>query len=278
MHTALTIAGSDSGGGAGIQADLKTFAALGVHGVCAVTAVTAQNTQGVSTIHVVPADVVGAQIETVAGDIGMTAVKTGMLVNRETVETVTRCVRTLSLPFVVVDPVMVSSSGTRLLEEDAVEALISDLLPVACCVTPNRQEAERLSGCPIRSAEDVRRAARCIVDLGPDAVVITGGHFDGEQVVDVLFDGEEFVTLEGHDSKPRRLMAPVAPFPPRWPRSSPRGRRLLKPCDAPRTMSQSLSNAGSTSAPATDRSVSGGDSLAAILQKSGSVFFVQCHP
>ena len=197
MHTALTIAGSDSGGGAGIQADLKTFAALGVHGVCAVTAVTAQNTQGVSTIHVVPADVVGAQIETVAGDIGMTAVKTGMLVNRETVETVTKCVRTLSLPFVVVDPVMVSSSGTRLLEEDAVEALISDLLPVACCVTPNRQEAERLSGCPIRSAEDVRRAARCIVDLGPDAVVITGGHFDGEQVVDVLFDGEEFVTLEG---------------------------------------------------------------------------------
>lgn len=197
MHTALTIAGSDSGGGAGIQADLKTFAALGVHGVCAVTAVTAQNTQGVSTIHVVPADVVGAQIETVAGDIGVTAVKTGMLVNRETVETVTRCVRTLSLPFVVVDPVMMSSSGTRLLEEDAVEALISDLLPVACCVTPNRQEAERLSGCPIRSAEDFRRAAGCIVDLGPDAVVITGGHFDGEQVVDVLFDGEEFVTLEG---------------------------------------------------------------------------------
>ncbi len=197
MLTALTIAGSDSGGGAGIQADLKTFAAHGVHGVCAVTAVTAQNTHGVSAIHAVPADVVAAQIESVVGDIGVAAVKTGMLVNRETVETVARCLHTLSLPFVVVDPVMVSSSGTRLLEEDAVATLINDLLPIARCVTPNREEAERLSGCPVRSDDDVRRAARRILDLGPDAVVITGGHFDRATVVDVLFDGEEFVTLEG---------------------------------------------------------------------------------
>ena len=192
MLTALTIAGSDSGGGAGIQADLKTFAAHGVHGVCAVTAVTAQNTHGVSAIHAVPADVVAAQIESVVGDIGVAAVKTGMLVNRETVETVARCLHTLSLPFVVVDPVMVSSSGTRLLEEDAVATLINDLLPIARCVTPNREEAERLSGCPVRSDDDVRRAARRILDLGPDAVVITGGHFDRATVVDVLFDGEEF--------------------------------------------------------------------------------------
>ena len=197
MRTALTIAGSDSGGGAGIQADLKTFAAHGVHGVCAVTAVTAQNTLGVSTIHVVPANVVAAQIESVVGDIGVAAVKTGMLVNRETVETVASCLRTLALPFVVVDPVMESSSGTRLLEEDAVATLINELLPIACCVTPNREEAERLSGCPVRSEEDVRRAARRIFDLGPGAVVITGGHFDRTTVVDVLFDGEEFVTLEG---------------------------------------------------------------------------------
>ena len=197
MRTALTIAGSDSGGGAGIQADLKTFAAHGVHGVCAVTAVTAQNTLGISTIHVVPANVVAAQIESVVGDIGVAAVKTGMLVNRETVETVASCLRTLALPFVVVDPVMESSSGTRLLEVDAVATLVNDLLPIACCVTPNREEAERLSGCPVRSEEDVRRAARRIFDLGPDAVVITGGHFDGTTVVDVLFDGEEFVTLEG---------------------------------------------------------------------------------
>ena len=197
MRTALTIAGSDSGGGAGIQADLKTFTAHNIHGVCAVTAVTAQNTRGVSTIHAVPAHVVGAQIESVVGDIGVSAVKTGMLVNREIVETVTRCVRALSLPFVVVDPVMVSSSGTRLLGEDAVATLIDDLLPVAYCVTPNREEAERLSGHPIRSAEDVRRAAQLILALGPDSVVITGGHFDTETVVDVLYDGKEFVTLEG---------------------------------------------------------------------------------
>ena len=161
------------------------------------TAVTAQNTQGVSAIHVVPADVVAAQIESVVGDMGVAAVKTGMLVNRETVETVASCLRTLANPFVVVDPVMESSSGTRLLEEDAVAALVNDLLPIACCVTPNRQEAERLSGCAVRSDEDIRRAARRILDLGPDAVVITGGHFDRTTVVDVLFDGEEFVTLEG---------------------------------------------------------------------------------
>jgi hydroxymethylpyrimidine/phosphomethylpyrimidine kinase len=203
MRTALTIAGSDSSGGAGIQADLKTFTAHGFHGVCAVTAVTAQNTHGVSAIHPVPAEVVAAQIESVVGDIGVSAVKTGMLVNREIVETVARSLHALSLPFVVVDPVMVSSSGTRLLDEDAVATLINDLLPIASCVTPNREEAERLSGYPVRSDDDVRRAARRILALGPDAVVITGGHFDGETVVDVLFDGEAFVTFEAP-----RLQAP----------------------------------------------------------------------
>lgn len=199
MRTALTIAGSDSSGGAGIQGDLKTFAALGVYGTSAVTAITAQNTTGILAIEPVSADLVTAQIEAIAGDIGLHAVKTGMLANAAIVEAVAAAVEELELPNVIVDPVLGSTSGTALLDRDGVQMLISDLLPHARVVTPNIPEAEALSGRRIQSGDDAREAARRIHDLGPSAVVITGGHapqaHDGHEstVVDLLFDGREFI-------------------------------------------------------------------------------------
>ena len=197
MDTALTIAGSDSGGGAGIQADLKAFNAFGLHGVCAVTAVTAQSTVAITAIHAIPAEIVAAQIESVTAELGVAAVKTGMLVNRAIVETVVSSVRTLQLPRLVVDPVMVSTTGTRLLDDDAIDALVNELLPHALCVTPNRAEAQRLSGSQIESDRDRRDAARRILDLGARTVVVTGGHFDTETVVDLFYDGEQFVEIVG---------------------------------------------------------------------------------
>jgi hydroxymethylpyrimidine/phosphomethylpyrimidine kinase len=190
--SALTIAGSDSSGGAGIQADLKTFAAFGVYGTCAVTAVTAQNTTGISASSAMPADLVGAQIEAVASDIPPDAVKTGMLATAAIVEAVAAAVQSLELPALVVDPVLVSKSGVRLLDDDGIQMLLSELLPLACVVTPNLPEAEVLSGLRITSIEDRQRAARAIHDRGADAVVITGGHEEGDEIVDLLFDGELF--------------------------------------------------------------------------------------
>jgi hydroxymethylpyrimidine/phosphomethylpyrimidine kinase len=199
MRTALTIAGSDSSGGAGIQGDLKTFAALGVYGTSAVTAITAQNTTGILALEPVSADLVIAQIEAIAGDIELHAVKTGMLANAAIVEAVAAAVEELELPNVIVDPVLGSTSGTALLDRDGVQMLISDLLPRARVVTPNIPEAEALSGRRIHSGDDAREAARRIHALGPSAVVITGGHAptanDGREstVVDLLFDGREFI-------------------------------------------------------------------------------------
>ena len=192
MRTALTIAGSDSGGGAGIQGDLKTFAALGVYGISAITAVTAQNTRGIVDTRVLPADVVAAQIETVASDIEIHATKTGMLATAAIVEAVAAAIEELELPMVVVDPVMVATSGHRLLDDDGVKALKLELLPRAMVVTPNIPEAEVLGERPIRSLDDTRDAARRIHALGPSAVVITGGHSAGDEIVDLLFDGETF--------------------------------------------------------------------------------------
>lgn len=187
--SALTIAGSDSGGGAGIQADVKTFAAHGVFGLTAVTAVTAQNTVGVSAIHAVPAAVVATQIEVVAADFVIGAAKTGMLVDQEIIETVAACIRALAIENLVVDPVMVATSGDALLVDDAVEALTTKLLPLAAVTTPNRLEAERLTGRAIASLADAREAARQIHDLGPATVIITGGHTPGPNAVDLLYDG-----------------------------------------------------------------------------------------
>src|SRR5262245_3381372 len=190
---ALTIAGSDPSGGAGIQADLKTFAALGVYGTSAITAVTAQNTLGVVSVEPLMADFVIAQIEAVAGDIELQATKTGMLATAAIVEAVTAAIDELDLPKVVVDPVLVATSGDRLLDEDGVQVMRSELFPRAIVVTPNVPEAEILSGYKIQSLEDMQEAARRIHDLGPTAVLIKGGHREGDSVVDLLYDGDRFV-------------------------------------------------------------------------------------
>jgi hydroxymethylpyrimidine/phosphomethylpyrimidine kinase len=197
MHTALTIAGSDSGGGAGIQADLKTFAAHRVFGTCAVTAITAQNTLGVTMWRAVPTDLVTAQIQAVAGDIGVGAVKVGMLASAAIVEAVAAAIAELDLPHVVVDPVMVSKGGDRLLEKDAVAALRTELLPRAHIVTPNVPEAEVLSGLTIRSVDDMRAAGERILKLGPRVVLVKGGHLDGPESVDVACTAHETFELRG---------------------------------------------------------------------------------
>jgi hydroxymethylpyrimidine/phosphomethylpyrimidine kinase len=185
MRTALTIAGSDSGGGAGIQADLKTFAAHGVLGLTAVTAVTAQNTLTVTAWTAVSADLVRAQIAAVATDLGIDAVKTGMLATADIVRAVAASIDELGLPRVVVDPVMIAKGGDRLLEQDAVEALRSELLPRAFVVTPNVPEAEVLSGLAIRNVDDMRRAAVRIQSAGPRVVLVKGGHLEGPDSTDV---------------------------------------------------------------------------------------------
>jgi hydroxymethylpyrimidine/phosphomethylpyrimidine kinase len=192
MPSALTIAGSDSGGGAGIQADLKTFAALGVYGTSAIAALTAQNTVGVIAIHEVPAEFVVAQIDAVASDMSIDAVKTGMLATAGIVDAVAQAVTRWRLPNLVVDPVMVAKSGDVLLTEPAVEAIRRELLPLAAVVTPNRPEAERLIGHPVLTRDDAREAARRIADLGSRAVIVKGGHFEEADVIDLLYDGSTF--------------------------------------------------------------------------------------
>ncbi len=177
MRVALTIAGSDSGAGAGIQADLKTFAAHGVYGVTAITAVTAQNTLGVSTFQALPADLVTAQIEAVVADIGVHAAKTGMLPNAAIVEAVAAAVVDLEIPLLVVDPVMIATSGDRLLDDEAMAAMKAELFSRALTVTPNIPEAEALTGIAIRNDDDRRKAARAIAALGAATVIIKGGHY-----------------------------------------------------------------------------------------------------
>src|SRR4029078_4055367 len=179
MPTALTIAGSDSGGGAGIQAALKTFAALGVYGTSAITAVTAQNTERVTGAPLLPPAFVGEQIDAVASDITVDAVKTGMLGTAAIVDAVTGALERWSLPRVVVDPVMVAKSGDRLIAEDAIEAVRGRLLPLATVVTPNRLEAEVLLGAGVRTREDAAEAARALVARGANAAGGEGGRFGG---------------------------------------------------------------------------------------------------
>ncbi len=192
---ALTIAGSDSGGGAGIQADLKTFSALGVYGMSAVTALTAQNTVGVFGVVEVDPAFVSAQIRAVVEDIGVDAVKTGMLSSSSIIRQVARDLRDLELEKVVVDPVMVAKSGDPLLQPEARESLIRDLLPLALVVTPNLHEASVLVGFPVENRRDMERAARVIRDFGPRYVVVKGGHLAGEPM-DLLYDGTSFRSFE----------------------------------------------------------------------------------
>jgi len=186
MRTALTIAGSDSGGGAGIQADLKTFAACGVYGTSAITAVTAQNTLGVTAWEPVSTELVIAQIEAVAGDIPPAAVKTGMLATAAIVEAVSAAIEGLDLPNLVVDPVMVAKGGDRLLRDDAVAAMKTHLFRLAEVLTPNIPEAEALTGMRITSVDDMLAAARRIREMGPRVVIVKGGHAASLESVDVV--------------------------------------------------------------------------------------------
>ncbi len=186
----MTIAGSDSGGGAGIQADLKTFHAFGVFGTSAVTAITAQDTTGVHGVHAIPVDLVRRQIEVVAADLRPAAVKTGMLATTALVEEVARAIRDLGLPNYVLDPVMVATSGDRLLDRDAESAVLERLLPLATVVTPNLDEARLLSGRELRDEADMRAVAQTLVERGAAAALVKGGHLEGDEVVDVLVDAE----------------------------------------------------------------------------------------
>ncbi len=187
----LTIAGSDSGGGAGIQADLKTFHAFGTFGTTVVTAITAQNTTGVSAVHPVPLEVVRAQIDALVEDLPPVAVKSGMLATAPLVALVAESMRTLDLPDYVLDPVMVAGSGDRLLERDAEASVARELVPVATLVTPNLHEAEILVGRSVATIEEMGEAARALVEMGAKAALVKGGHGKGDEVVDLFWDGQK---------------------------------------------------------------------------------------
>jgi len=215
----LTVAGSDSGGGAGIQADLKTFALLGVWGTSAITSVTVQNTRGVREVSDVPARIVGAQIRAVVGDIGADAAKTGMLSNAEIIEEVAAALEETGVPNLVVDPVFVSKHGHPLLRPDAVDALRNRILPLATLVTPNLPEAAGLAGFEVRTKEDMARAADAILSLGAGAVLVKGGHLDGPMADDLFSDGDrtEWLTRARIDTRDTHgtgcvLSAAVAAF------------------------------------------------------------------
>ncbi|ASR38255.1 bifunctional hydroxymethylpyrimidine kinase/phosphomethylpyrimidine kinase [Prauserella marina] len=201
--TALTIAGSDSGGGAGIQADLRTFFACGVHGMTAITAVTVQNSLGVQGFTDIPSDVVAAQIKAVAGDMGVDAAKTGMLATAEIIRTVAKTLDEVHIggaegaPFVV-DPVAASMHGDALLREEALEAIRTELFPRATLVTPNLDEVRLLTGVEVKGPESQREAARALLTFGPQWVLVKGGHlYDSPRCVDLLSDGARFIELEG---------------------------------------------------------------------------------
>lgn len=196
MPRALSIAGSDSGGGAGIQQDLKTFQALGCWGMTAVTAVTVQNTIGVTGVHTIPPETVAAQIRVLAEDIGIDAAKTGMLANAAIIEAVAGAVRDAEIERLVVDPVFVSKHGDALLEAGAVSALAEEILPLALVATPNAHEAGRLAGVEVVDRASQREAARAIAARGARAVLVKGGHVEGERAVDVLWDGSGWHELD----------------------------------------------------------------------------------
>lgn len=198
-HKVLTIAGSDSGGGAGIQADLKTFSALGCFGMSAITALTAQNTQGVTAIHGVPREMVGAQIDAIFNDMGADAVKIGMLFSADIVNIVADKLLEYRAKQIVLDPVMVAQSGDKLLQEDAIAAIKSRLIPMADVITPNLPEAAVLLERNIEQYEEMARAARDLADLGPKSVLLKGGHLRESESNDLLYipATDRFIPLEG---------------------------------------------------------------------------------
>lgn len=196
IYKALTIAGSDSGGGAGIQADLKTFQELGVFGMSALTAVTAQNTLGVQAVYPMTAEAVSSQIDSIGTDMGTDALKTGMLFNAEIIQAVSEKVVKYNWKKVVVDPVMIAKGGASLLQNEAIFALKKYLLPISTIITPNIPEAEVLTEMRIETLEDKKLAAKRLIELGVKNVVIKGGHDENkDEAIDVLFDGYEFFYL-----------------------------------------------------------------------------------
>lgn len=196
LPVALTIAGSDSGGGAGIQADLKTFAALGVHGTSVITAITAQNTVTVTDIFELPIAIIAAQIEAITSDLDVHAAKTGMLASSQIIDAVAVAITKHRITNLVVDPVMVAKGGARLLRDDAIDSLRRRLLPLAAVITPNLPEAEVILGRPVKTLAERRGAARDLVALGVLAAVVKGGHAEGD-VTDVYWDGTNMVELTG---------------------------------------------------------------------------------
>lgn len=197
---ALTIAGSDSGGGAGIQADLKTFSALGVYGTSAITAVTAQNTQGVQGIQPISPEIIKEQIHAVFEDLTVDAVKIGMLHNQEAAHIVAQSIDQFTPPYVILDPVMISTSGSKLIEDTTISVIINELFPRVSLVTPNVDEAVFLSGIPIRDEADMAKAAQKLLALGCRAVLMKGGHLAGAEMADVLYTS---------DQPPLRLAVPT---------------------------------------------------------------------
>lgn len=197
---ALTIAGSDSGGGAGIQADLKTFFSLGVHGSSVITAITAQNTKEVTAVHNVPLDIITKQINAVLSDIGTDTVKIGMLSNSEIIKTVTMSLKKHNIKNIVLDPVMVAVSGAKLLQNDAIDSLKNDLIPIASVITPNILEAEILANFEIKTINDVKKAAQEILNLGCKSVLMKGGHLNIENnlIIDIFYDGNDFIEIKNN--------------------------------------------------------------------------------
>lgn len=195
--SALTIAGSDSSGGAGIQADLKTFSSLGVYGMTAITAITAQNTMGVNSVLGITPEMVAAQIDAVFEDITVDAVKLGMLFSQEIIDVIATKLAEYKPKNIVLDPVMISTSGHRLISEGAIDSLISKLIPMATIITPNRHEAELLSGISIENEKDIHRVGAKILADGAKAVLIKGGHFEGTVMTDYLFTSDKVLEFSG---------------------------------------------------------------------------------
>ncbi|NLG89717.1 MAG: bifunctional hydroxymethylpyrimidine kinase/phosphomethylpyrimidine kinase [Clostridiaceae bacterium] len=201
MKNVLAIAGSDSSGGAGIQADLKTFSAHGVFGMTVITAVTAQNTARVIDVQDITPDMIGKQIDAIFEDIDVDAVKIGMVSKIESIKVIAEKLRKYKPKNIVLDPVMISKSGYALLEPDAIKTLIAELLPLATVVTPNAPEAEKISGITIKSIEDMKKAAEIIHGMGAKNVLVKGGHIGGSHSTDILFDGKKFHVYEAEHIK-----------------------------------------------------------------------------
>ncbi len=195
VSKALTIAGSDSGGGAGIQADLKTFQELGAYGMSAITAVTSQNTLGVHGVHPLPIEHIIGQMDAIGDDLGVDALKTGMLFSGEVINTVSERIAHYGWTNLVVDPVMVAKGGAKLLQDEAIQALKESLIPLTTVITPNLPEAEIITDREINSLDDIKEAAKTLTEMGAQTVVIKGGHAEDEEVLDLFYDGIQFVEM-----------------------------------------------------------------------------------